>query len=931
VVGVVMVRLAGAEDPPALDAGEGRDLEVPSPGIEPPSASTLEERPPPREFEDRAPEAPAVLLQQVRIEGPSVRLVMSGAATPVARVLPAEGGAPTRIYVDVPGASLARSAHVTITGRGIVRRVRTAQFDRGTARVVIELAHAAPYTIATSAHAISIDLPAGSEPAAPAKAAPKATARAKRAPAPAATRTAKAAPAAGPVGVLVPVQPPNGKPEGAAATIAPVPKAEPAAPAEATTSTPTPAEATVPTTAAVQHAEATAPAQVHEEPPLPPAAHTEATQTPAAAHAENARPAHAAAPPPAPAPVAAAAHVEPSTGASPLAAVGDTLFVWPALDSPAYAEPDAAPFRRAIATWQRGLEPEANLPEPHSVATEYLAADAAFLRAAAGKGDLFVVTDAYDRARRRTPDFVDAARAQFMLGAIPLALGLAPEAETAFREAEHDHPTSPLVPYARIGQATALRLRQRPDKARKILDEVLAGATGPVRCHARLEQAAAARTAGDNATATTIFRDLATSCPAELTMPGALRDYASTLAAAGDRAEARRMLAPPRTPRGTAEEAALDLLAGAIAADDGDAEAARTAFLRVLRDDRPATAKAEARLRLALLDAGSDPAKAADAVRALADSPMPPAQRAALIGEAAEGAGKAGHYAEAFALLDKAAALGPEGEAQADGRRMELFGRWIASLDAAGDTVGVLNVYAAYATTVHELAAPEDRLKIAAALDRVGLPERIVPLLDDRRWEGRADVRVVLAEALLASGETDRARAVLARLRSASLSPELAARVRRASTHAALAAGDVDAAIVALGTAPDPSLRGEVARALLEAPNGAARALALVDPILHAADAPADALAAAATVASEAENWAVAGDAAARALNGGASGPVRLEAAAVLVRASLARGDATTAASALDTLRTAGDAMIQRAAVATGRAIQLAAGAPSGR
>ena len=69
----------------------------------------------------------------------------------------------------------------------------------------------------------------------------------------------------------------------------------------------------------------------------------------------------------------------------------------------------------------------------------------------------------------------------------------------------------------------------------------------------------------------------------------------------------------------------------------------------------------------------------------------------------------------------------------------------------------------------------------------------------------------------------------------------------------------------------------------------------------------------------------------AQAPDAGASGPVRLEAAAVLARAALARGDAATAAVALDTLRTAGDPMIQRAAVATGRAIQLAAGVPNGR
>src|SRR5262249_2613878 len=153
----------------------------------------LEERAPAGEGEEHTADAPAVSVQRVAIEGAAVRLVTSGAATPVARVLPAEGGAPPRIYVDVPGASLARSGHVTLSGRGIVRRVRTAQFDRGTSRIVIELAHAAPYTIATSANAISINLPGGD----PTDAAKTPTTRAEKKHAPAPPRTAKAAPQPG--------------------------------------------------------------------------------------------------------------------------------------------------------------------------------------------------------------------------------------------------------------------------------------------------------------------------------------------------------------------------------------------------------------------------------------------------------------------------------------------------------------------------------------------------------------------------------------------------------------------------------------------------------------------------------------------------------------------------------------------------------------
>ena len=89
-----------------------------------------------------------------------------------------------------------------------------------------------------------------------------------------------------------------------------------------------------------------------------------------------------------------------------------------------------------------------------------------------------------------------------------------------------------------------------------------------------------------------------------------------------------------------------------------------------------------------------------------------------------------------------------EGQAQADGRRAELFGRWIAALRAKDDAAGVATVYAAYATDVTPLAHVRARMRVLGierdvihlALGRAVAPNDRFLLCDvaGRRWSTRA-------------------------------------------------------------------------------------------------------------------------------------------------------------------------------------------------
>jgi N-acetylmuramoyl-L-alanine amidase len=83
---------------------------------------------------------------------------------PVARVLPRQGDTPPRIYVDFPGAAL-EGTPTTIVGAGNLLRVRTGQFDRTTARVVLDLAELTRFGVREDGATVTIELAAVAPPA----------------------------------------------------------------------------------------------------------------------------------------------------------------------------------------------------------------------------------------------------------------------------------------------------------------------------------------------------------------------------------------------------------------------------------------------------------------------------------------------------------------------------------------------------------------------------------------------------------------------------------------------------------------------------------------------------------------------------------------------------------------------------------------------
>jgi len=506
-----------------------------------------------------------------------------------------------------------------------------------------------------------------------------------------------------------------------------------------------------------------------------------------------------------------------------------------------------------------------------------------------------------------------------MLGQANLLLGFGPEAGAAFADLVRHDPQSPLAGDARLGQAAALRLRRRPTEARRLLDAVLAEASGALLCRARGEEVAEARAAGSPAEAARAYRRLVAVCPAALQDPVTRGDYAEALAAAGDRDAAQAVLAaapPPGDPR-------LDLLAGRLAADAGDVEAARTAYERVLGKRASDAVVTEAKMRLALLDAAGDPARATAALLGLAGEAQTPALRAALLGTAADTAARAGRFEEALGLLERAATLGPEGAAQADGRRAEILGRWVAALGGADDAAGVAAVYAAYATDIDAAAAPEDALAIARALGRLGLHPSAVLLLElaRERSASRPEVEVALAEETLAAGDVAAARTVARRLLAGRLPAELLPRARAVAARAALATGDVAAAAELASGTMDAGLEADVGRALVAGGNPAA-ACALVAPAVVDREAPARVLLVAGAAAAAEGVWDAASEAYDRALGAG-DGTERLEAAAGLARLALARGDRTAARSALARAGDLKDALVRRAASAADRSLAV--------
>jgi hypothetical protein len=621
-------------------------------------------------------------------------------------------------------------------------------------------------------------------------------------------------------------------------------------------------------------------------------------------------------------PEAAAADALPFAGPADLSGA---VFVWPPLENADYMAPDAEHFRKAIIEWRAGNVPDRIPPAPRhgaSAAATFLAADLLYLEATAGRGDYWKPSLAYQAALREFPGFADAPRAQFMLGQAELALGLGPEAAAEFTTLQRRWPESPYVGDAHIGAAAALRLRHRPEEARRVLQETRNHAAGALLCRAERERIAQARLAAASGEILDAYRKIEQVCPDLLRLPAEILDYAEARAANGDGVGARSLLTQARPWLQRDEQARLLMTAGRIAADMGNRQAAEVEYALVAGMNPSTELATELRMRRALLEGGR-PEQLAATFQSLAKEKIPSALRAVLLGEAAEQRARSGDFQEALAVLDDLAKLDANGARQAAARRGEMLGRWINTTVTRGNDAAVAALYAAHATEIEEDAPTADRLAIAGALGRLGLHPAAVRLLLLTRAKLDApdlEVEQALAEAAIAAGDQPVLRETLQRIVARPLPAEQAERVRLTLARAALRTGDVETAATVAAQVSDLGVRGEVAAALLALPEGAPRARTLVAPALQTADAPAVALLAAGDAAAAAEAWDEAMLAYDRAL-ARAEGAARLPAAAGLARAAAAKSDRITAKRALTVLETGGDAVIARAAATAGRAL----------
>src|SRR5437867_7154059 len=236
-------------------------------------------------------------------EAPAVRLHLSAPVSATAHRLPAQSGAPARIYIDLSGAALGAALPHVLAGAAPVVRVRASQFDPTTVRVVLDLERRVPFVLRQEDETIVLELEApapmaaANEPpiAAPTAAAPEPPPPAPMAAAiepPAPTPTAAAPEPPAPAPMAAAIEPPAPTPTAAAP--------EPPAPAP---------------TAAATEPPAPTPTAEAPEPPAP-AAIALATEppTPAPTAAAPESPAPSAPPPPG----APARKVKPRTAARSL-------------------------------------------------------------------------------------------------------------------------------------------------------------------------------------------------------------------------------------------------------------------------------------------------------------------------------------------------------------------------------------------------------------------------------------------------------------------------------------------------------------------------------------------------------------------------------------------------------------------------------------
>lgn len=601
--------------------------------------------------------------------------------------------------------------------------------------------------------------------------------------------------------------------------------------------------------------------------------------------ARAARPADAA---PSPPPSSGEGHRADVAGPTVLALPGGARLVWPAFESGAYDEPFAEPLRDALLRWRsQGTLPPAPPAQAGSPVAALLAADIQLLRAAGGTDEPLAALAAYESAARLLDGHAEAARASFMQGLVAEWLGMGPEAHAAYARVLERFPDHALAPWARLGVATALRLRRRPKEAGSALEGVLAAARGTLRCAALRERGRIERAAGETAQSVATFREVARDCPELLAEAGMLRELAEGLIAAGAPQEARRLLETPRLGRDADEESALDLLLGDLAFRSGDLETARSVWDRILGRKVSPRTRVEAERRLAGLE--RDPRRRSERLLELAAEPLPAEVRASLLVEVADARAAAGAPEEAMTLLGRAAELGPAGAALADARRAALLGETVARLRAAEAWSALVTLYAAQTTAIRSLAGAAERRAIAEALTRVGLTSVAADLLAPLGVAGAdPESRLAAAEGAVAAGDTATARLVLAGLERRPLAAALAPRALCLRGRLALAEGDLATAAAAREACTEPEFAAALAQAWV---------------------ARGEAAAARGALGEAADCWQ-------RALAAGPDPATRRAAALGLARAAQARGDAAALASALDEAAREATPLVRRAAAA---------------
>src|SRR6266404_4460586 len=185
--------------------------------------------------------AAAPMLDRIDVAGDeaaAVRLHLSAPVSATAHRLPAEGGAPARIYIDLSGAALGAALPHVLAGAAPVVRVRASQFDPTTVRIVVDLERRVPFVLRQMDETITLELEAPAPMAAaiePPTPTPSAAAPEPPAPAPmpaaieppAPTPTAAAPEPPPPAATAAAIVPPTPAPT-AAAPEPPAPSAPPA-------------------------------------------------------------------------------------------------------------------------------------------------------------------------------------------------------------------------------------------------------------------------------------------------------------------------------------------------------------------------------------------------------------------------------------------------------------------------------------------------------------------------------------------------------------------------------------------------------------------------------------------------------------------------------------------------------------------------------